>query len=54
MQYGLFGPKIPIDAITSAVEIDYDWTKTSNGIHMGPDGSSVYNMFGDGAHGVKI
>ncbi len=29
VQYGVFGPKIPIDAITSAEEIDYDWTQTS-------------------------
>jgi hypothetical protein len=54
VQYGLFGPTIPIDAIISHEEVDYDVSKTSYGIHKTSDGSWVYNMFGDGAHGVKV
>ena len=54
VQYGLFGPSIPIESIVSSEEVDYDWTSTSYGIHKGPDGAWVYNMVGDGAHGVKI
>lgn len=55
VQYGLFGPKIPIAAIESAEAVTYDWKKFGGwGIRRSRDGSWIYNMPGDGGHAVKI
>ncbi|MEO7091805.1 MAG: hypothetical protein ABI175_01060, partial [Polyangiales bacterium] len=55
VQYGLFGPKIPIDAIQSADVVSYDWKKYGGwGIRRGRDGSWAYNMVGDSGRAVKV
>ena len=55
VQYGLFGPKIPIDAIESADVVAYDWKKYGGwGIRRGRDGSWAYNMVGDSGRAVKV
>lgn len=55
VQYGLFGPKIPIAAIESAEPITYDWKKFGGwGIRRSLDGAWIYNMPGDGGHAVRI
>jgi len=55
VQYGLFGPKIPIAAIESAEPVTYDWKKFGGwGIRRSRDGAWIYNMPGDGGHAVRI
>ncbi len=55
IQYGLFGPKIPIAAIETAEPVTYDWKKFGGwGIRRARDGAWIYNMPGDGGHAVRI
>lgn len=55
IQYGLFGPKIPVHNITSAEAVTYDWKKYGGwGIRRARDGSWAYNMMGDAGRAVKI
>ena len=55
IQYGLFGPKIPIEAIESVEPTSYHWTKFGGwGIKRAWDGAWIYNMPGDGGRAVKI
>lgn len=55
IQYGLFGPKIPIEAITHAEATTYDWKKFGGwGIKRSFDGEWIYNMPGDGGRAVRI
>lgn len=55
VQYGLFGPKIPIAAIESAEAVTYDWKKFGGwGIRRSLDGVWIYNMPGDGGHAVRV
>ncbi|MCA9680599.1 MAG: hypothetical protein KC457_00255 [Myxococcales bacterium] len=55
VQYGLFGPKIPIAAVESAEAVQYDWTRFGGwGIRMNRDGEWIYNMPGDGGRAVKV
>ena len=55
VQYGLFGPKIPIAAIESAEPVTYDWKRFGGwGIKRSLAGEWIYNMPGDGGHAVKI
>ncbi|MEP7123309.1 MAG: hypothetical protein ABJE95_20455 [Byssovorax sp.] len=55
VQYGVFGPRIPIDAIESCEACDYDWKQYGGfGIRYGRDGSVAYNMMGDGGRAVRI
>jgi hypothetical protein len=55
VQYGLFGPKIPIEAIQSAAVVNYDWKQYGGfGIRRGRDGSWAYNMVGDAGRAVKV
>ena len=55
VQYGLQGPRIPIDAIVSCEACDYDWKRYGGwGIRHGRDGSVAYNMLGDGGRAVRI
>jgi hypothetical protein len=55
IQYGLFGPKIPIAAIESAEATTYDWKKFGGwGIKRSLDGEWIYNMPGDQGHAVRI
>ena len=54
VQYGVFGPKIPLHAIESAVAIKYNWLAFGGwGIRRGIDGW-MYNMLGDGGNAVRI
>ena len=56
VQYGLFGPKIPISSIRRAEAIDYDWKHYGGwGIRRSRnDGSWIYNMMGDGGRGARL
>jgi hypothetical protein len=55
VQYGLFGPEIPIAAIESADATRYDWKKFGGwGIRRGRGGEWIYNMPGDGGRAVRI
>lgn len=56
VQYGLFGPKIPIPSIRKAEAIDYDWKHYGGwGIRRSmKDGSWIYNMMGDGGRGARL
>jgi hypothetical protein len=55
VQYGLFGPKIPIAAIEAVAPTEYKWTTFGGwGIRRGPGGSWVYNMPGDRGRAVRI
>lgn len=55
VQYGLFGPRIPVEAIESCEPCDYDWKQYGGwGIRYGRDGSVAYNMLGDGGRAVRI
>lgn len=57
VQYGLFGPKIPIAAIESAEAVRYDWKKFGGwGIRRSLTGEVewLYNMPGDGGNAVRI
>ncbi|MCX4247602.1 hypothetical protein [Paraliomyxa miuraensis] len=55
VQYGLFGPTIPISAIESVAPTEYRWTAFGGwGIRRGPDGSWLYNMPGDQGRAVRI
>lgn len=55
IQYGLFGPKIPISAITSALAQSYDWkTYGGWGIRYAGKRTWMYNMPGDGGRCVRI
>jgi hypothetical protein len=55
VQYGLFGPTIPVDAITACEAVDYDFQQYGGwGIRYGRDGSVAYNMMGDGGRAVRI
>lgn len=55
IQYGLFGPKIPLEKITACEGVAYDWKKYGGfGIRRGADGSHAYNMMGDQGRAVKL
>jgi hypothetical protein len=55
VQYGLFGPTIPIESIESAEAVDYDWKKFGGwGIRRSLDGEWMYNMPGDGGRALRI
>jgi hypothetical protein len=55
IQYGLFGPTIPIAAIEAVAPTQYKWTTVGGwGIRRGPGGSWVYNMPGDQGRAVRI
>lgn len=55
VQYGLFGPEIPMAAIESAAATTYDWKQFGGwGIRRSRDGAWIYNMPGDGGRAVRI
>ena len=55
VQYGLFGPKIPISAIESAEAVEYDWKSFGGwGIRVNRKGEWIYNMPGDQGRAVRI
>ncbi|MGB1277217.1 MAG: hypothetical protein ACPG77_15845, partial [Nannocystaceae bacterium] len=55
IQYGLFGPKIPMAAIESAEATTYDWKRFGGwGIRRSVKGEWIYNMPNDGGNAVRI
>lgn len=55
IQYGLFGPSIPIAAIENAEATTYDWKRFGGwGIRRSRDGEWIYNMPGDKGRAVRI
>jgi hypothetical protein len=55
IQYGLFGPKIPLERIERCEAVTYDWKKYGGfGIRRASDGSWAYNMMGDQGRAVKL
>ena len=55
IQYGLFGPKIPISKIEDCRAVNYSWLEYGGwGIRRGADGSWAYNMVGDAGRAVRI
>jgi hypothetical protein len=55
VQYGLFGPKIPVSAIESAEAVEYDWKRFGGwGIRVNSHGEWIYNMPGDGGRAVRV
>lgn len=55
VQYGIFGPKIPISAIESLEPVEYDWKRFGGwGIRVNAQGEWIYNMPGDGGRAVRI
>ncbi len=55
VQYGLFGPRIPVRDIEHCEAVDYSFQQYGGwGIRYGFDGSVAYNMMGDHGRAVKI
>ncbi|PRQ02611.1 DUF3093 family protein [Enhygromyxa salina] len=55
VQYGLFGPKIPISSIASVEAVEYDWKQWGGwGIRVNMKGEWIYNMPGDQGRAVRI
>lgn len=55
VQYGLFGPKIPIEQVRSCKAVHYDWKDYGGwGIRRARDGSWAYNMMGDAGRAVRV
>jgi hypothetical protein len=55
IQYGLFGPTIPIASIERAEAVDYDWKTFGGwGIRRSLAGETMYNMPGDHGRAVRI
>jgi len=55
VQYGLFGPKIPLTAIDQAEVVQYDWRRFGGwGIKRSLAGEWIYNMPGDGGRAVRL
>lgn len=55
VQYGLFGPRIPIESIQACQAVKYDWKAYGGwGIRRGWDGSWAYNMVGDAGRAVRL
>lgn len=55
VQYGLFGPRIPVEAITKVSVEKYDWTEFGGwGIRYGGDGTWAYSIWKKGVRAVRI
>jgi hypothetical protein len=55
IQYGIFGPQIPVAAITSCRVVDYELSTYGGwGIRYGIDGSWAYSLAGDSGRVVEI
>jgi hypothetical protein len=55
VQFGVFGPKIPMESIEEVRAIEYDWKKFGGwGIRRSLDGEWMYNMPGDGGRAVRM
>ncbi|MBI5535387.1 MAG: hypothetical protein HY898_21845 [Deltaproteobacteria bacterium] len=55
IQYGLFGPHIPVDAIDSCEVVGYEFSKFGGwGIRRAMDGTWAYSLMGDSDKVVEI
>ncbi len=55
VQYGLFGPRIPVDSIVEVKVVIYDWTEFGGwGIKRSGDGTWAYSVMGKGKRAVRI
>ncbi len=55
VKYGLWGPRVPVGDIVRCAAVRYDWKEYGGwGIRRGRDGTTVYNMMGDGGHATEI
>ena len=56
VQFGVFGPRIPIASITTVESIQYDWKEYGGwGLKRSfKDGTAMYNMWGDDGRAVKV
>ncbi len=55
IQYGLFGPTIPIENIERCTATTYNLLKVGGfGVRRSLDGATVYNMAGDGRRAAEI
>lgn len=55
VQYGLFGPQIPLDDIVAVVAEDYKWARYGGwGIRRGLDGAWAFSVPGRGGKAVRI
>lgn len=55
VQYGLFGPTIPIAQVDAVRPVSYDWKKFGGwGIRRSIEGTWIYNMPGDGGRAVQV
>lgn len=55
VQYGLFGPTIPVAQVDAVKPVSYDWKKFGGwGIRRSIEGTWIYNMPGDGGRAVQV
>lgn len=55
VQYGIFGPRIPVDAILSCQVVDYDWTRYGGwGIRWSHAHGWAYTLAGDSGRVVEV
>jgi hypothetical protein len=55
VQYGLFGPTIPIAQVDAVMPVSYDWKRFGGwGIRRSIEGTWIYNMPGDGGRAVQV
>lgn len=55
VQYGIFGPEIPVAAIEHVERFQYNWMRYGGyGIRRGWNGEWMYNVPGDGGNAVRI
>lgn len=54
IQFGLWGPEIPVEAIVDAQAVEYDWRRYGGFGIKYRDGTWIYNMIGDDKKAVQI
>ncbi|HLV64310.1 MAG TPA: hypothetical protein VKY73_00795 [Polyangiaceae bacterium] len=54
VQYGIVGPKIPIEAVESVEAVRYDWRKFGGWGIRYAEGTWLYNMPGDGGQAIRV
>lgn len=54
VQYGVLGPKIPIEAVESVEAVHYDWRKFGGWGIRYAGGTWLYNMPGDGGQAIRV
>lgn len=55
IQYGLWGPRVPVHSIESAKVVSYDWKRFGGwGLKRAPDGTHAYTLSGSSKEVVEI